>query len=218
MIFADYLLGALLAVTGVQASPSNFGLQRRDVTYSNCVPLYVGNSVANQAPNVSTVCINVSGGTVNVNYGTLPSGDTYKGVKIYLGTSNNPSGLNGLGQLAQCSPSGCSNSKNGLTPSSIKCSFSSGGVQCTFPLDPSWSCGQQLYIATEADLTSGTAWGQGDSWQCFQTKSTGNCWKYWPITLQCTCPEIISYEPSTFSVSRSSQTAFYSYFVLISTG
>lgn len=179
------LTAALLAITSVQATPFSSLINARDLSVGKtCRDLVLGST----AIKIGDVCITILDGTLTVNYSPI-SPYTYTDVHVYVGTvapTNRAPGSfpysSGVGGV---------------------CSLTAGNVaaSCTIPVQSSWRvCGQKLFIATHASVTSstsgGTAWGAGT---CFGG-TQGNCAKYWEFFTECQCKTTSSFDPITHTV------------------
>jgi len=182
----QFLLGAIFAITSVQASP-HFGLSplnSRDLFVpTTCDAFVLG---ATQI-NIGQVCVGISGGTVTVTYPTLTPPNAYTDIHVYIGTA--PPTNRAPGSFPYSLSNGCTISADGTT------------ATCSIPVQSSWRvCESPLYIATHAAVTyqgqSQTGWGAGT---CFGG-TQGNCAKYWTFTTHCQCPVVYDYEPITSTV------------------
>jgi hypothetical protein len=186
------LASTLLAINSVQATPFSNSINARDlfVPSTTCDNLNLGSGTNV----IGKVCIQILDGTLTVSYDPI-SPYTYTDVHVYVGTVAPTNRAPGSFPYSS-DPGGV-------------CSLSTGNTtaSCTIPVDPSWrTCGQKLYIATHASVTSvssggGTAWGAGT---CFGT-TTGNCAKYWYFYTQCYCKTTSIFEPTTYKVSHPSR-------------
>lgn len=193
------LLGAILAISAVQASPHDnidvraAHLRSRSISGHNCVDFGTGGP--NGYVSFGNVCVDVSSTSITVTYPTLPSGDSYSAAHLYLGTS---------------APT---NSAPGQFPYNSYCTVSGTSASCTVPLSAlkfSLTCSSTLYVAAQADVTgsvgAGTGWGgkQGTAGVTNIDAScnpNANCARYWSFSVSCQCPVVTTYEAATCTVS-----------------
>jgi len=199
MILIRSVLGAILAITTVQASPHNsFGVRSsnlgtRALATHNCADF--GTGAPNGYHSFGDVCVDIDTTNVKVTFPTLPAGNMYTppptgGVHLYLGcqapTDRQP----------------------GHFPYNSYCTWSGTSASCTVPLSvltpPAFSCGPigcntHLFVAAHADVSgpfAGTGWGNiggGTIFDC--SNPNGNCAKYWDFYTHCECPVVTTFEP-----------------------
>jgi len=185
------LLGAIFAITSVQASPYFGGLRPRDASIQTvCTNLTLGGTVEGTGiPTVGRVCLNISAGTAAVTYPTLTAPDAYTDIHVYIGTAP---------------PTDHVASNFLYTLGNGKCIISDAGTKatCSMPVDSSWrQCDSLLYLATHAEVSyagqSQTGWGSG---HCFDSPDPANCANYWTVRIRCQCPVVTTYEAITSTV------------------
>lgn len=193
MVHISGIIGALLAITGVRASPYDSlhvgsphrKLRSRDLATHNCVDFGTGSP--NGYVSLGQVCVDITATAITVTYPTLSGGNTYTGAHLYIGTT----------PPTKRAP--------GLFPYNSYCTASGTSASCTVPLAAcvQIGCGTTLYIAAQADVSgpaSGTGWGQGTCFDCNNCVQS-NCAKYWSFPTECKCTVVTTYAPITCTVS-----------------
>lgn len=191
MVRISPILGAILAIATVQASPFDSlevrspNLRTRDLATHNCVDFGTGSP--NGYVSLGPVCVDITATTITVTYPTLSGGNTYTAAHLYIGTT----------PPTKRAP--------GLFPFNSYCTASGTSASCTVPVSAcdNIGCGATLYIAAQADVSgpaSGTGWGQGSCFGCNNCVQS-NCAKYWSFPTECQCAVVTTYAPITCTVS-----------------